>query len=599
MSVSLCFFLWFSSLSFAFLSDLSTSLSLILFLLLRLARKGAGNDKAAAKQAATMAALWSKRRHVHMPFAWAARPVFTRSGQLDTTSPFSPLFRQEPERLLFSDMVALLLEYEKVVSKGQALAKMRPQVLPGEFQADVEPYAANHPTLDPALVPVSPYKSDHEVPPRREIQSLHPVGAGAHLSYTNFLYIYPETVSFASKKLAVSGSAQNLLCRAQLLETDTLGLSMQAAVDGRCVFGRTAGLRLTDHAQTWVLYHTKTPHYNEEMKFLLPASLSPRHHLLFTFYHVSVHSRKDAKKGRSSEGLAPVGYAFLPLLDASGRALVRGSVTLRVAAAGTGHGYPDGLALPPNYTLAGRDIGGGGMSIATIPKLRWLDGEKELFAFRVASVSTVRTADKHVMLFFDVCAQRSTSVRNTDDRLRTAIKGLWAIESLSTLQGFLPVIFNQLLAVLTQGEAGAGAGGHSQSSSLVARDVVEFLVHAATELHREKHGTRDNAAGRSSLLRSYAEHMFDGVAVAANGPEPVHAALLRALPAVLQSHNPDVVDGLVRHSWFFLKLITKSMAQTAAASRVVLRTDRFPQVGVCMCVGEGGDGVLANEVMKW
>ena len=510
-----------------------------------------------------------------MPFAWAARPIYQKGGALDTRAAFSPLFRQEPDRLLFSDLFAQLQDYEKVLGRQLALTKMRTQPIPGTFRADVGPFVANQPTVDPAFVPVKPYREDKEAPPRREVQSLLPTVLGAHLSYINFFYIYPETLNFAglsTKKLMAGGSAQNILCRAQLLETDKFGLPRQPA-GGRCVFGRSNGPRMTDRAQTWVLYHNKTPQFNEEMKFILPASLSSRHHILFTFYHASVFSRKDAKKGRDAEGLALIGYAALPLLSNDGRSLVRGTARLRVTAPMLNSEAQDELVLPANYTLACRDMGSG-MDIAHIPKLRWLDGEKELFGVRAAAVSTVHCDDIHVSKFFEECAKRSKSYRDTDGHLRSAIKGLWAIESLGTLRGFLPVIFNQLFALLTHGEAGSGAGAGRAAADLVARDAIEFLVFASTALHREERAQRNDASERSPLLRNYVDHIFDVRGLSGAGPETVHHALLQALPGVLLSHDKELSDGIVRHVWFFLKLITKSMAQTAFAADPGLRGSR-------------------------
>jgi hypothetical protein len=547
--------------------------------------KGANNLKAATKQTEVIAPLWEKRRHVHMPFAWAARPVYQKGGVLDTRSPFSPLFRQEPDRLLFCDLFSQLQDYEKVLGKTLALNKMRAQVIPGVFQADVEPFVGNQSTVDPAFVPVKPYREDKEVPPRREVQSLIPTVLGAHLSYINFFYVYPETLNLAglsAKKLMAGGSAQNILCRAQLLETDKFGLPRQP-VGGRCVFGRSNGPRMTDRAQTWVLYHNKVPQFNEEMKFILPASLSSRHHILFTFYHASVFSRKDAKKGRDAEGLALIGYAVLPLLSNDGRSLVRGNVGLRVTAPSSSGGAgstnsasgdgQESLALPPNYTLACRDMGRG-MDLTNIPRLRWLDSDKELFGIRSAAVSTVHCDDVHVAKFFEECAKRTKSIRDTDGHLRSAIKGLWAIESLGTLRGFLPVIFNQLFALLTHGEAGSGAGAGREAADLVARDILEFLVFASTALHREERSQRDDASERSPLLRNYVDHIFDVRNLTGAGGETVHGALLKALPGVLESHDRELSDGIVRHVWFFLKLISKSMAQTAFAADPGLKKPR-------------------------
>lgn len=44
----------------------------------------------------------------------------------------------------------------------------------------------------------------------------------------------------------------------------------------------------------------------------LPAKMSPKHNLLFTFFHVNVKKSGEATR-------APIAYAFLPLLDRDGK----------------------------------------------------------------------------------------------------------------------------------------------------------------------------------------------------------------------------------------------------------------------------------------
>jgi hypothetical protein len=56
-----------------------------------------------------------------------------------------------------------------------------------------------------------------------------------------------------------------------------------------------------------VVYHNKTPQYNDEVKIRLPALLnSSNYHLLFTFYHISCQNTKDQLD-------TIIGYSWLPL----------------------------------------------------------------------------------------------------------------------------------------------------------------------------------------------------------------------------------------------------------------------------------------------
>jgi dedicator of cytokinesis protein 9/10/11 len=49
-----------------------------------------------------------------MPFAWAARPLFRHtSGQLDVSSSFSSLYRQEPNKLSDDELLKMLQDFKK------------------------------------------------------------------------------------------------------------------------------------------------------------------------------------------------------------------------------------------------------------------------------------------------------------------------------------------------------------------------------------------------------------------------------------------------------------------------------------------------------
>lgn len=83
-----------------------------------------------------------------------------------------------------------------------------------------------------------------------------------------------------------------------------------------------------------VLHHNTTPNWSEEVKLRLPLHITARHHLLFTFVHVSCDLSKKREPGASME--SAVGFAWLPLLH-HGRINVADQ-SLAVAA-----------TLPPGY----------------------------------------------------------------------------------------------------------------------------------------------------------------------------------------------------------------------------------------------------------
>lgn len=56
--------------------------------------KGAESPKSAEKQMQLIQGAQARLSKFRMPFAWAARPVFTLDNRLDTLSPFGPLYKQ-------------------------------------------------------------------------------------------------------------------------------------------------------------------------------------------------------------------------------------------------------------------------------------------------------------------------------------------------------------------------------------------------------------------------------------------------------------------------------------------------------------------------
>jgi len=57
------------------------------------------------------------------------------------------------------------------------------------------------------------------------------------------------------------------------------------------IFGKSSSARYVCEAYTAVSYHQRCPSFYDEIKIKLPADLDDRHHLLFTFYHVSCRRR--------------------------------------------------------------------------------------------------------------------------------------------------------------------------------------------------------------------------------------------------------------------------------------------------------------------
>lgn len=51
-----------------------------------------------------------------MPFAWAARPLFRSSGELDTISDIPTIYRQEPHRNSDEDLLKTLNDFRRYIN---------------------------------------------------------------------------------------------------------------------------------------------------------------------------------------------------------------------------------------------------------------------------------------------------------------------------------------------------------------------------------------------------------------------------------------------------------------------------------------------------
>lgn len=129
-----------------------------------------------------------------------------------------------------------------------------------------------------------------------------------------------------------------------------------------------------------------------QIKILLPPQLEKKHHILFTFHHVSVEQPKESKE-KKKELLTPVGYAWMPILE---NQVIRGDE----------NNLPVALYLPENYmftgetssttssVLGGVTANGGAGKTATVsnsgPDIKWADGKgQKLFKVNTKLVSTI------------------------------------------------------------------------------------------------------------------------------------------------------------------------------------------------------------------
>ncbi|CAH1780654.1 unnamed protein product, partial [Owenia fusiformis] len=284
-------------------------------------------------------------------------------------------------------------------------------------------------------------------------------------------------------------------------------------------------------ATTSVLHHQTVPNFSEEVKIVLPTQVSDRHHLLFTFYHVSCEVKQGSKAGTSKKGHnieTVVGHAWLPLFQQN--RLVVGEHQVSVSS-----------SLPPGY-LTHQPLGMGRGSAG--PEIKWVDGGKQLFKVDLQLASTIYTKDQHLHNFFDHCQrmQGALSSASQDFEASNKLKSLHAVD-VGTLINFLPTLFNQLIRLLPR-----------TSNEDVALNAVRVLIHVVSAVQE---------ANKEECLHSYIKYVFVTEISTGAKDKSVHEELAKNLTSLLRPANADVlvIGKFLHHSWFFFELIMKSMAQ--------------------------------------
>ena len=71
------------------------------------------------------------------------------------------------------------------------------------------------------------------------------------------------------------------------------------------IYGKSHCSEFTTEVYSAVTYHNKSPDFYEEVKVALPSNLKGKHHILFTFYHISCQGQR---KDHATSAEIPVGY---------------------------------------------------------------------------------------------------------------------------------------------------------------------------------------------------------------------------------------------------------------------------------------------------
>ncbi|XP_076828065.1 dedicator of cytokinesis protein 11 isoform X2 [Brachyhypopomus gauderio] len=467
-----------------------------------------------------------------MPFAWAAKQVFKDAqGGLDVDGKFSPLYRQDSNKISTEDLIKLLADFRKP-------EKSKLQVIPAQMNITIEcvpPDLSN--SVTSSYIPVKPFDEQCERV-SVELEEFVPEEAKYNHPFTiykNHLYVYPLQLKYENQK--TFAKARNIAVCVQFRDSDEEG-----ACPVKCIYSKPGDSLFTTSAFAAVLHHNQSPEFYDEIKIELPVHIHEKHHLLFTFYHISceVSNKPSSKKREGVETL--VGYAWTTLLN-SGR-IQSSDLQLPVSA-----NLPAGYLWNKNQD-----------SKKSSPDIKWVENAKPLFKVKTYAASTVYTQDLHLHNFFEYCQQmRSTSEGNPTDLIKY-LKCLHAVDPPVIIK-FLPTVLVQLFNVLTTAR---------KEAQDIAVNSTRVIIHVVSQCHEE---------GLEHYLRSFLKYVFLTNNPTSGTSGTTHEVLAITVTAILkQTADFNTCNKLLKYSWFFFEAMAKSMAQyLQEGNRMKMpRAQRFP-----------------------
>uniref|UniRef100_A0AAY5EFB3 Dedicator of cytokinesis 8 n=1 Tax=Electrophorus electricus TaxID=8005 RepID=A0AAY5EFB3_ELEEL len=191
-------------------------------------------------------------------------------------------FKQEGERLSDEDLFKVLADLKRT---SNIQRRVKTISAPDTVAA----------CLSPEIIPIKPVPEKIVRPIKEVLEFPSSDVYVPHCIYRNLLYVYPQRLNIGSRL----ASARNITVKIQFMNGEEASSALPV------IFGKSNGPEFVSETYTPVTYHNKSPDFYEEVKIRLPARLTERHHLLFTFIHVSCQARQS--QSASPETL--IGYS--------------------------------------------------------------------------------------------------------------------------------------------------------------------------------------------------------------------------------------------------------------------------------------------------
>ncbi|XP_052335051.1 dedicator of cytokinesis protein 8-like isoform X4 [Oncorhynchus keta] len=395
------------------------------------------------------------------------------------TITISTFCKQEGDRLSDEDLFKFLADIKKFSS-----LQRRIKTIPGTVRLDVTPVHDNPVAcLSTELIPVKPLAEKNVRPVKEVLEFPSSEVYVPHSTYRNLLYVYPQRLNFVNR---LTSGGRNITIKIQFMSGEDPSCVMPV------IFGKSNGPEFVQEVYTPVTYHNKSPDFYEEVKMVLPARLTERHHLLFTFYHISCQQKQN--QTGASETL--IGYSWLPILSTD--RLQTGQYCLPIALD----------RLPVNYSLHSPE-----RITPQVPPVKWMESHKGVFNLEIQAVSSVHTQDNHLERFFTLCHALEGGVtfplrvreekipeNKLEHELKLSIISL-SSSRLEPLVLYLHLVLDKLFTLIMQPMVIAG-----QTANL-AQIAFESVVSIVNSLHNSQELARDQQ-GRNGLLATYLYWVF-------------------------------------------------------------------------------------------
>jgi hypothetical protein len=553
--------------------------------------------------------------------ALAAHPLFKEDGSLNVSSS-GDVKVEGFTRIKTIDVASFLEEAYKADRKE----KDRKGNMPGIFQFQVLPFTAhmNHTRISPTLayaetivpsaatVSTTSTATSGSPPVPKNLDRIREVanfvmpsfGSASSTSSSSAMQALPaiamasslysshllpateplNNVYFMPTKLNIdhlggsgssSSSARNICMEVKLLISD----SNPDAVGQAWLHGNSTYLSKSTFvtaARSTVWYHNKKPRFLDEFKFHLPITVSDKHHIMVTFFHVNCKiSSKSDKAGAPYDLEEPIAYSAIPLLP-------------RASATASSSTMPHKLIRNGIYAVpvvAKSSIGPKYLDADLFDLDSESSSSKGMLEFQIRVNSNVHSADAVIDEYLQAASGlHSMTLENA------AVASLEAFLA----RGETSLLHQSRASASPSDNSGSSSHGNAPGSSVNKKEILRFLsllltTHLSLLGHESKKvrslafiailQTLVDAVEASpqtapSQIQSYIDLIFDSsvntattsepstkLSISTNGSssEKLYMIILHHW-AGLNSQLSPLRDVAMRFAWVFAGLVVKSAA---------------------------------------